>query len=79
LTCLVTPAGARISALYAFAIFGFRIISPHLEWIGQTGAAVAFCCALLFLRNRAAAETCTALSLCRSRGAPKEALRDLDH
>jgi len=64
LTCLVTPAGAGISALYAFAIFGFRIISPHLEWIGLTGAA---------------AETCTALSLCRSRGAPKEALRDLDH
>jgi hypothetical protein len=49
--CLMAPVGAGLSAIYAFAIFGFRDVSPLLEWIGLTGGASAVCCSLLFLRS----------------------------
>jgi hypothetical protein len=51
-TCLMAPIGAGISALYAFAMFGFRDTSPLLEWIGLTGGISAICCSLLLLRSR---------------------------
>ena len=51
LSCLVVPVGARLSALSAFVIFGFRFMSPLPEWIGLTGGISAFCCCLLLLRN----------------------------
>jgi len=51
-TCLMAPIGAGISALYAFAMFGFRAASPLLEWIGLTGGISAVCCSMLLLRSR---------------------------
>jgi hypothetical protein len=49
--CLMGPVGTGLSALYALVMFGFRDISPLLEWIGLTGGISAICCSLLFLRS----------------------------